>query len=153
MRLLPFIVLAAGICAALPVPARALQPAQGQPLAREFNPAGVSDVADKLLWCGHALIEASPQAAASGDTAGAAAMVRDGNTLIGKGTGLLTGAGFDPCRMTATNAGYAVRLVKIELAGAGSHARYGYDECLVRLSAGSAVSGFRHLLRLRAPSR
>ena len=60
------------------------------PKAPTPAPEGVSDEADKLLWCGNALSFASGFAKEAGDEESATAMLDNGGKLIDKGVALLT---------------------------------------------------------------
>jgi hypothetical protein len=112
-------------------------PAPEAPKTRTPNPAGVSDAADKTLWCGQAFVQSSVEVKASGDQAGADAMLKDGNDLVAKGTTMLGQAGFDANKITATKAAYDSE-VKTELAGDPDNARYSYEDCLVLTPEGAA---------------
>ncbi|HEY4199444.1 MAG TPA: hypothetical protein VGM83_02695 [Devosiaceae bacterium] len=106
-------------------PAPAVEPAPKAPKAP--NPEGVSDEADKALWCGHAFTFVSAQAKAAGDEASATAMSKNGADLIDKGSKLLTD--FTPEKLTALKADYSTR-IQTELAGDGSNARFSYNDCV-----------------------
>lgn len=123
-----------------PAPAAGTEAPAAAPAVRTPNPAGISDVADRTLWCGHAFVEASSQVKESGDVQGADAMVRDGNDLIAKGAAMLAEAGFDAGRIDAAKADYAAQ-AKAQLVGDGAGARYAYDECLVLTPAGAKLLG------------
>lgn len=97
------------------------------PKAPTPAPEGVSDEADKLLWCGNALSFASGFAKEAGDEDGAKAMLDNGSKLIDKGAALLTD--LTPEKVEAAKAAY-VEQIKTELAGTGENAKFTYEDCM-----------------------
>jgi len=97
------------------------------PKAPAPAPEGVSEEADKLLWCGHALSFASAFAKEAGDEDGAKTMLDNGGKLIDKGAALLTDMA--PEKLDATKTTYAEQ-IKVELAGTGEGAKFTYEDCM-----------------------
>ena len=106
-------------------PANEAAPANA--VARAPNPEGVSDEADRLLWCGEAFSTVSEQVRTGGDTAAADEFQGRGEALTAQGQGLLTDV--DEAGMATLQTGYDSQVAG-ELAGDGSNARYSYDECM-----------------------
>lgn len=116
---------------AAPAPAQDAAPAPEAPAAAPFVraavPEGVSEEADKLLWCGHAMSLASTFAKTSGDEEGSKMLLENGGKLIEKGSALLTDLA--PEKLDAAKAAY-VEQVKVELAGTGENAKFAYQDCM-----------------------
>jgi hypothetical protein len=143
MRLSRLLPLAALLALASPALAEDAAPAAGEDQAapavtRAPNPAGVSDTADKTLWCGNAFVQSADDVRASGDAQTADAMLKDGNALVAQGTDMLAKSGFDTNKIDATKAAYDTQ-VKGELAGDPANARYSYEECLVLIPDGGSA--------------
>lgn len=91
------------------------------------TPEGVTPEADKLLWCGHALSQASNFAKEQGDEEAAKTLLDNGGKLIEKGSTLLADLGAE--KLDAAKAVYAEQ-VKTELAGTGENAKFSYEDCM-----------------------
>jgi hypothetical protein len=103
-------------------------PATHAPAPKAPAPTGVSDEADKLLWCGQAFTEAGGQVKAGGDSTNGTAMIGYGAQLLDKGAAALTTAGFAADKVATTKTDYAAQVSK-EFTGGAAATRFTFEEC------------------------